>query len=71
MFSYSSMTATLAAEAEAGSKQVIGSVGGLKIPPVDRYIAGYQAGAEKANPGITTLNHASRIGRLPTWPMSA
>ena len=36
---------------EAGAKQVIGSVGGLKIPPVDRYIAGYQAGAKKANPG--------------------
>ena len=28
---------------------VIGAVGGLKIPPVDRYIAGYQAGAEAAN----------------------
>ena len=41
---------------EAGAKQVIGSVGGQKIPPVDRYIAGYQAGAKKANPGITTLN---------------
>ena len=28
---------------------VIGAVGGLKIPPVDRYIAGYQAGAAAAN----------------------
>jgi basic membrane protein A len=27
----------------------IGAVGGLKIPPVDRYIAGYQAGATAAN----------------------
>ena len=45
---------------EAGAKQVIGSVGGQKIPPVDRYIAGYQAGAKKANPGITTLNAYSQ-----------
>jgi basic membrane protein A and related proteins len=35
---------------------VIGSVGGFKEPPVDRFIAGYQAGAEKAAPGITVLN---------------
>ena len=28
---------------------VIGAVGGVKIPPVDRYIAGYQAGAKAAN----------------------
>ena len=45
---------------EAGAKQVIGSVGGQKIPPVDRYIAGYQAGAKKANPGITTLSAYSQ-----------
>lgn len=36
-------------------KKVIGAVGGLKIPPVDRYIAGYKAGAEAASPGITVL----------------
>ena len=29
----------------------IGSVGGQKIPPVDHYIAGFQAGAKKADPG--------------------
>jgi basic membrane protein A len=52
--------AGLVAKQEAGSQQVIGSVGGLKIPPVDRYIAGYQAGAEKASPGITTLNSYSQ-----------
>ena len=34
----------------------VGSVGGIKIPPVDRYIAGYQYGATKADPGIKTLN---------------
>lgn len=37
-------------------QDVIGSVGGYKIPTVDAYIAGYQAGARKADPGITTLN---------------
>jgi basic membrane protein A len=38
----------------------VGSVGGLKIPPVDRYIAGYQFGAKKADPGIQTLNDYSQ-----------
>ena len=28
----------------------VGSVGGQKIPPVDHYIAGFQAGAKKADP---------------------
>jgi basic membrane protein A and related proteins len=41
---------------DKGGDQVISSVGGQKIPPVDGYIAGYQAGAKKANPGIKTLN---------------
>jgi len=38
----------------------VGSVGGLKIPPVDRYIAGYQYGAKKAFPGIKVLNDYSQ-----------
>jgi basic membrane protein A len=37
-------------------RDVIGSVGGQKQPPVDRFIAGYQAGAKAADPGITALN---------------
>jgi basic membrane protein A and related proteins len=41
---------------DQGGDQVISSVGGQKIPPVDAYIAGYQAGAKKANSGIKTLN---------------
>jgi basic membrane protein A len=45
---------------ESGARQVIGSVGGQKIPPVDRYIAGYQAGAKAANAEITTLNGYSQ-----------
>ncbi len=32
--------------------KAISAVGGFKQPPVDRYIAGYQAGAQKAVPGI-------------------
>ena len=39
---------------------VIGSVGGQKQPPVDRFIAGYQAGAKAADPGIKTLNDYSQ-----------
>jgi len=38
----------------------IGSVGGEKQPPVDRYIAGYQAGARAADPGIKLLNAYSQ-----------
>ncbi len=39
---------------------VIGSVGGEKQPPVDRYIAGYQAGAKAADPKIRLLNGYSQ-----------
>jgi basic membrane protein A len=38
---------------------VVGSVGGIKVPPVDSLIAGYQAGARRASPGIRTLNDYS------------
>jgi len=40
--------------------KVVSSVGGQKIPPVDHYIAGFQAGAKKADPGIQTLNGYSQ-----------
>jgi basic membrane protein A len=43
-----------------GSSPTIGSVGGQKIPPVDHYIAGYQAGAKAADPSIKTLNAYSQ-----------
>jgi basic membrane protein A and related proteins len=39
---------------------VISSVAGEKQPPVDRFIAGYQAGAEKADPGIKAVNGYSQ-----------
>jgi basic membrane protein A len=35
---------------------VVSSVGGYPIPPVNAYIAGFQAGARRADPRITTLN---------------
>ena len=37
-----------------------GSVGGLKIPPVDHYIAGYQAGVKAANPDAEVANGYSQ-----------
>jgi basic membrane protein A len=43
-----------------GGKQVIGVVGGVKIPPVDSFLAGYQAGAKKCNPKITVLKGYSQ-----------
>jgi basic membrane protein A and related proteins len=43
-------------EAKRENANTIGSVGGYKEPPVDRFIAGYQAGAKEAMPGIQTLN---------------
>jgi len=39
----------------AGGKQVISAVGGLNIPTVTIFIAGYKAGAEAADPGIKVL----------------
>jgi basic membrane protein A and related proteins len=50
--------AALAAKARGGN--TVSSVGGQKQPPVDRYIAGYQAGAKAAFPGIKTLNGYSQ-----------
>jgi basic membrane protein A len=52
--------AGLVEKATPGSRGVIGSVGGQKQPPVDRYIAGYQAGARAADPGVKLLNGYSQ-----------
>src|SRR5262249_29301978 len=38
-----------------GGAQVIGAVGGIKIPPVDVWIAGYKYCAKRANPKIKVL----------------
>ncbi|HEX5782605.1 MAG TPA: BMP family ABC transporter substrate-binding protein [Solirubrobacteraceae bacterium] len=45
---------------EKGGDMVISSVGGQKIPPVDAYIAGYQAAAKKVEGGFETLNAYSQ-----------
>jgi basic membrane protein A len=48
------------AAATVSKSGVIGSVGGLKIPPVDAFIAGYQKGAKATKKGIKTLNGYSQ-----------
>lgn len=40
----------------SSGEEVISSVGGQRVPAVERFIAGYQAGARGANPRVTTLN---------------
>jgi basic membrane protein A len=44
----------------ASKSGTISSVGGQKIPPVDRFIAGYQAAAKAAKSGTKTLNDYSQ-----------
>ncbi len=39
---------------DKGGDQVVTAVGGQKVPAVDAYIAGYMAGAKKANPEVKT-----------------
>jgi basic membrane protein A len=51
-------TAGLAAKDRGG--EAVSSVGGQKQPPVDRYIAGFQAGAKAAFPGVKTMNGYSQ-----------
>ena len=48
-----------AKQAQSMGGHVIGAVGGIKIPPVDSYIAGYQYCAAKAVPGTTTITRYS------------
>jgi basic membrane protein A and related proteins len=38
-----------------GGRQVLSAVGGKKLPSVDNWIAGYRAGAKRANPRIRVL----------------
>jgi basic membrane protein A len=38
-----------------GAKPIISATAGVKIPPVDAFIAGYRAGASKCVPGTKTL----------------
>ena len=46
--------------AKDNNAKAVSTVGGQKIPPVDHYIAGFQAGAKKAFPGVETLNGYSQ-----------
>jgi basic membrane protein A and related proteins len=46
--------AALVAE-EQGGKQVVSAVGGIKLPTVDIFIAGYRAGAQACNDEIQVL----------------
>ncbi len=57
--------AALMAKAKGG-KQVLSAVGGLKIPSVDSWIAGFRAGARKVNPKMRVL-----IGYSGSFPPSS
>jgi basic membrane protein A len=46
--------------AQVSESGTISTVGGQKIPPVDRFIAGFQAGAKAAKPEIKLLNGYSQ-----------
>jgi basic membrane protein A and related proteins len=46
--------------AKDNNAKAVSTVGGQKIPPVDHYIAGFQAGAKEAFPGVRTLNAYSQ-----------
>jgi basic membrane protein A len=43
-----------------GGNTMLGAVGGLKIPPVDRFIAGYYAGAKKAGARVSVVHSYSQ-----------
>jgi basic membrane protein A len=47
-------------EKRRAGKDAISAVGGVKEPPVDRFIAGYFAGAKAAAPGITLMHDYSQ-----------
>jgi basic membrane protein A len=50
------LAGVLAARSVKTSPAVVSSVGGFKEPPVDRFIAGFQAGAKHEDPQVETLN---------------
>jgi basic membrane protein A and related proteins len=57
---YLAGTAAALAVKDKGGDQVFSSVGGQKIPPVDGYIAGYQAAIKKVLPKAKLLNDYSQ-----------
>jgi basic membrane protein A len=36
-------------------RDVVAAIGGMKMPPVERFIAGFRAGARRASPGVRVL----------------
>ncbi|RDI75123.1 putative ABC-type transport system periplasmic component/surface lipoprotein [Gaiella occulta] len=48
------------AAATVSKTGTVSTIGGIKIPPVDAFIAGFQAGAKATKPGITLLNDYSQ-----------
>lgn len=48
-----------AKEAQSMGKKIIAATGGIEIPPVDSYIAGYQYCAKKAVPGTQVITQYS------------
>jgi basic membrane protein A and related proteins len=46
--------------AKDNNAKAVSTVGGQKLAPVDRYIAGFHAGAKQAYPGVETLNGYSQ-----------
>jgi basic membrane protein A len=52
--------AALAAKNRPNTAGMVGAVGGLKIPPVDRFIAGYYAGAKKGWPAVKVTHSYSQ-----------
>ena len=47
--------AGLVVREQSRARQTIGAVAGRRTPVVDRYLAGYRAGAKRAYPGVRTL----------------
>jgi basic membrane protein A and related proteins len=47
-------------------KDVVGVVGGVRLPPVETFITGFRAGARRAAPGITVLTAYSNDFADPT-----
>src|SRR5687768_9591869 len=54
------LAALVEADREGAGEDMISAVGGMKEPPVDRFIAGYFAGAKKASPGIRVRHDYSQ-----------
>lgn len=48
--------AGLVGKEAAAARRIVGSVGGRRTPEVERYIAGFQAGARAADPKVELLN---------------